>query len=119
MTRLDITKPVQTRDGQKARILCDDLDRRDGRILAVAVASDDTGGEYIVVRYPDGSVGCGNHDNDIVNVPETVEVLVHFYRNDNGFINASRLSPEQRARFLPYDEHLGSKLVVLTIGDAA
>lgn len=67
---LDVNKPVQTRSGRAARILATDLDRPDGRKLAVA-SLDDKGGERLSCCYPDGRVYLNSkNDFDIINAPE-------------------------------------------------
>ena len=47
----DPTKPVQTRDGRKARIICTDLNNPAFRIVAVI---DHPGGEYVETYYSNG-----------------------------------------------------------------
>jgi hypothetical protein len=77
---LDLTKPVQTRDGRKVRIIC--TDRKYGNPIVALV--DDM---EVVTRYSsDGKAGDwaikGNPDFDLVNTPEKFEVKgwVNVYR---------------------------------------
>lgn len=72
----DPTKPVETRDGRKARILC--ADRRDPEYPIVALVEVPEEGEERVLTFsPAGGFvdDCGDHRTDLVNVePE----MVHF-----------------------------------------
>lgn len=83
MTKLDLTKPVQTRDGRPVRILCTD---RKGEFPIVGL---------IASNYDDDIVRCwpvsGIYDLDrlrhldLINVPpKPVKYFVNVYRNMNG-----------------------------------
>lgn len=65
---VDWAKPVQTRDGRKARVLCTDL----RGLLPVAAAVEQGGFDVIHRVRLDGSAGWGGLQNalDIVNVPQ-------------------------------------------------
>lgn len=78
----DPTKPVQTRDGRKARILCTDRIHVDGTIVALIGYPKDSaheGQERILSYYSDGLYKPPTYrerfplkaedDNDLVNVP--------------------------------------------------
>ena len=73
---VDFSKPVQTRDGRKARILCTDADNPDGSVVALveyAKGHPHEGKEACVNYYPDGSYVrgyCYTSASDLVNVPE-------------------------------------------------
>lgn len=68
----DPTKPVQTRDGRKARILCTDMKRLRGETIAAAVMCPNR--DEIAISYlPNGRYlhqSDLDHDWDLVNVPE-------------------------------------------------
>lgn len=66
----DPTKPVQTRDGRPARILC--TDRKCTEFPIVAVYSDSDGTECVACYKASGGwSGSGHpHSRDLVNVPE-------------------------------------------------
>lgn len=68
----DPTKPVQTRDGRPARIICTDRDHIDGSIVAL-VTMDTPGheGEEIIRSFHKhgGWLLVGKRPNDLVNVP--------------------------------------------------
>lgn len=65
---LDLTKPVQTRDGRPVRY----LGTLEGRIRPLIFAVPMKGkGEFGVTRYPDGQVRrYSKGDGDIINTPE-------------------------------------------------
>lgn len=74
MTKLfDPTKPVQTRNGRKARIICTDLTSDDGSIAAAITT---LSGERVTQFHADGryyvSEGMET-DEDLVNIPERTE----------------------------------------------
>jgi hypothetical protein len=74
---LDITKPVQTRDGRSVRILCTD---KKGEFPIVALVTDENDKEFIGSYSSGGryfNQGCS--DNDLVNVPERVERWLNIY----------------------------------------
>jgi hypothetical protein len=79
----DPTKPVQTRDGYKARILCADLVTSCGWTIASAYM-DSGGKEALMYSYADGRV-FKSSDNplDLVNVPERREVT-HYVKMTGG-----------------------------------
>lgn len=65
---IDWKKPIQTRDGRKARVLCTDL----RGLLPVAAAVEQGGFDVIHRVRLDGSTGWGGFQNalDIVNAPQ-------------------------------------------------
>jgi hypothetical protein len=70
----DVTKPVQTRDGRKARIICTDRDHIDGSIVALIQQSNGPheGEETILSHFKDGCWTTPNgkpHSNDLINIP--------------------------------------------------
>lgn len=74
---VDLTKPVQTRDGRAARILCTDRKHLDCPVVALVLVD---GSELVRSFYPDGRyLGGGANDNDLVNVPP--KVVSEAYRN--------------------------------------
>lgn len=75
---LDITKPVQTRDGKPARIVCTDMK---GTFPVVALVTQKSGNE-VVNSYDSNGVYhtfSGKSDNDLVNIPERVERWLNVY----------------------------------------
>lgn len=80
---IDFTKPIQTRDGRKVRILC--TDRRGGLYPVVGMVMDDRGIETTHCWTLSGAlvVGESGFPNDLVNVPppkKKVMVEVRLYR---------------------------------------
>lgn len=77
--KLDLDKPVQTRDGRSVRILA--TDRDDATWPVVALISSDGFGEGIECYtadgkdYPDGRIS----NNDLINVPVTTIRFINLY----------------------------------------
>ncbi len=79
---LDPTKPVQTRDGRKARIIA--TDRNGSYYPIIALVSSKNSKEEIIVSYrPNGSEvdGLSLRPLDLINVPEERELWVNVYNN--------------------------------------
>lgn len=74
--RFDPTKPVRTRDGRPARIIC--TNRKSDHYPIVALL-DAVGTEYVMVHDLEGR-SCTGRDlaSDLVNIPE--KVTIHIYR---------------------------------------
>lgn len=70
MKQFDPTKPVQTRDGRKARILCTDYIHPDG-LSIVALITQPNGEESLLTYTADGRywTPIEDHITDLVNVP--------------------------------------------------
>jgi len=87
MTDLDPTKPVQTRNGRKARIICVDREGKNASskypIIALVKASD--GSEELRSYTVDGfhffTDEKEESENDLVNVPEERTVWVNVYKD--------------------------------------
>jgi hypothetical protein len=77
---LDLTKPVQTRDGRPARIICTD---RVGNFPVVALVPRKDGIEHINVYTCDGraSLRCNAH-SDLIPVPQRHMVWCNVYAED-------------------------------------
>ena len=76
----DPTKPVQTRDGRKARIICTDAD--DPRYPIVALSRSPVNGREIVNQHTiDGRLyGSGPEITaDLINIPERTRRWYNFY----------------------------------------
>ena len=77
MTAFDPTKPVQTRDGRPARILCTDRTGSQFPIIALISFSD---AESVVSVKSNGCMyGQGETPNDLVNVPEVTKKYRRVY----------------------------------------
>lgn len=77
---LDLTKPVQTRDGRKARILCTDLNNLNWTLVAAVKEAD---GRETVHFYKE------NGSNNVTgmcleNVPERHSVWMNEYKKEKG-----------------------------------
>ena len=77
-------KPVCTRDGRKARILCFDAQNKDYPIVAL-VKNENKDKEYVTTYRKDGSVNPYNQNkNDLMMLPEKKEGWVNVYRDCDG-----------------------------------
>jgi len=87
MTTFDPTKPVQTRDGNKARIICSD--RLAGQSVVALI--EHCGSEIIAWFYANGRSNSDNIDRpgDLVNVPEKHVRWVALYRAPDGSFHAT------------------------------
>lgn len=82
----DPTKPVQTRDGRAARIVCTDYKAINGESLCVLITAEN-GRESFYSHFADGSFEKGSlSQHDLVNLPEKREVWVNVYP-ENSIIN--------------------------------
>jgi hypothetical protein len=80
----DPTKPVQTRDGRKARIICTDRENVEYPIVALIASA---GGEEIAATFTDDGrfyYAGREDDDDLVNVPETTERSFAVYPSSEG-----------------------------------
>ena len=76
-------KPVCTRDGRKARIICFDAKRKDGRNIVAVIPSKNYPGFEDVIAYPNDGNYCGGHENDgdLMMLSEKKEGWVNVYKN--------------------------------------
>lgn len=108
----DPTKPVQTRDGRKARIICTDSNytfesNKKWPTLAL-VTNKSNGNELVMYFEADGTCGGAQRGgvNDLVNIPEQVFRYVNIHRQDvidqrkNGLIAVSRVRDNPCSEFL-------------------
>ncbi len=78
----DPSKPVQTRDGRKARVLCADLK---GDYPIGAVVTNPDGKEWLSKWHVCGHL-CEDPQNelDLINTPEEHEVVVFLHKHPTG-----------------------------------
>lgn len=83
--KFDPTKPVQTRDGRKARIVCKDVKCPLGFHI-LALVERDSGMEEAVWFQSNGRAHRNGTEacNDLINIPEEHEGWVSVYRGING-----------------------------------
>ena len=75
----DPTKPVQTREGWKARILATDINDYGGETIAAAITHPGDGAELLRSYYPNGQYYDGDPSGlDLINVPEKHVRWVNF-----------------------------------------
>lgn len=95
---LDLNKPVQTRNGQHARIICNNVNSSKGNILALVTQSD--GSERAIQCYANGRYfptndPCGD---DLINVPEVTTNYYNVYCDKSvGPAHHSRSGKHQHA----------------------
>ena len=75
-------KPVCTRDGRKARIIC--FDRKDKFSHIVALITNPDGREIIWGYEDNGACSNDNKDNDLMMLPEKKEGWVNVYKGIDG-----------------------------------
>lgn len=74
--KFDPTKPVQTQDGRKARIICTDR-TTPSTFPVIALVTEDNGIESIEAYQLNGRwVTLNPNNRDLVNVPEVTRILV-------------------------------------------
>ena len=73
-------KPVCTRDGRKARIICFDVVKARRPIVAL-ITLNSTGGEEILQYYPDGrNIKASENQSDLMMLPEKKEGWINVYK---------------------------------------
>ena len=79
-------KPVCTRDGRKARIICFDAKRKDEKSIIALVPSKDFLGFEDLIAYTNNGNYHGGHENDgdLMMLPEKKEGWVNVYSNRLG-----------------------------------
>lgn len=74
-------KPVCTRDGRKARIICFDAKRKDGKNIIALIPSKEYSGFEDLVAYPNNGNYHGGHENDgdLMMLPQKKEgwIIIH------------------------------------------
>lgn len=77
-------KPVYTRDGRKARIICFDVKRKDGKNIVALIPSKEYPGFEDLVAYPNNGNYHGGHENDgdLMMLPEKKEGWVNIYNRN-------------------------------------
>ena len=120
-TAFDPTKPVQTRDGRKARIICTDRVCAQGSIVALVepratfpmLTRSPTivphPNEVLKTYYSDGSYLRGDVDHDdLVNVPEVTTKISNVYRRPTkGTKGLWSDYPGVEKKDMPYSEYIG------------
>lgn len=100
----DPTKPVQTRSGRAARIICADRRDPEGRTLVACTLDPLAGTEYVGVYLPDGrkNLGEGYADLDLVNIPARGYLVVWENTNTGELFTCTTVwkSIEQRDAYI-------------------
>lgn len=107
-TAFDPTKPVQTRDGRKARIICTDCKHRDGEIVVLVQYPDSSthaGAEEVYRVHLDGYFVSSSYPsiNDLVNVPVVTTKIENFYKDASGRLWGDYVGEERRDKWASSD----------------
>lgn len=107
----DPSKPVQTRDGRKARIVCTDQKHEGGGSILALIAREHGDTEDSFSYLPDGRWWANNSDTslDLINIPETHEVVIYQHEFIGGGLYWSGTNTHGNAT--------ASKLVSFTEGE--
>jgi hypothetical protein len=107
---VDFSKPIQTRDGRKVRVLCQDMNSEDYRVAAVI--TDGSGYEHLESYTKDGSFRRDGMETglDLVNVPEVVETKLKLqccecHVKSNGWMHFRFDNNAYRWHFSPEETH--------------
>ena len=103
---LDLTKPVQTRGGLPARIVCTDI-KGNYPIMALVLRD---GAEFPTTHLPDGRwhVTYEHSDKDLINVPEKRVAYANVYKTYIGDTHETLDLAQVVARCAFDDGHLGT-----------
>jgi len=94
---IDLTKPVQTRDGRKVRVLCTDMK---SETPIVGVVTQPAGKEEACWWYADGRYSLTpGHSADLINVPDTRVVWVNMYPESSSAAGACHRSQAKADKY--------------------
>lgn len=109
----DPTKPVQTRDGRKARIICTDFKGfgRGSIIANVICTYANAEAESIYVYYDDGRTNRSSDSSlDLINVPETRRVHIIEYGDGSRWYRDGAPLDGHGGTYLGYLEYTDDQL---------
>ena len=92
---VDWTKPIQTRDGYPARVLCTDLKSGTDREVAVVVSYQEDDEGLIRVAYDGRMYDKREYPGDIINVPEKGTVYINIYSPNDMVLHTTKEAAEQ------------------------
>lgn len=112
MTKLDLNKPVQTRDGRPVRIIC--TDKKGDYPLVALIPQTNTSNEEVCTYSLDGyyyknEAQC---DSDLVNVPEQKHKWINVY-SDNYYENYSYETLQEAHAMADYSNRIGIVHIVI------
>lgn len=94
--KFDPTKPVQTQDGHKARILATNIKLGPHNSdMIVALITDRDGFEHSYWYYPNGRSVIDDSTLNLVNIPVKYSMYLNIYKDTSGFYGFARDSLEQ------------------------
>ena len=76
---LDLTKPVQTRDGREVRVLCTDTKGATYPVVGLVTDEDGDEEETSWTTGGDFNIDDSGDDTDLINVPERLVAYVNMY----------------------------------------
>lgn len=95
-------KPVCTRDGRKARIICFDAKRKDGKNIIALIPSKEYSGFEDLVAYPNNGNYHGGHENDgdLMMLPQKKEGWVRIYKSASNvyYLSSNIYKTEEEAK---------------------
>lgn len=95
-------KPVCTRDGRKARIICFDAKRKDGKNIMALIPSKEYPGFEDLVAYPNNGNYHGGHENDgdLMMLPQKKEGWVRIYKSASNvyYLSSNIYKTEEEAK---------------------
>lgn len=110
MKTFDPAKPVQTRDGRPVRIICTDALGAFPIVAMITRPHDNTEfcQQFMAHGHVSRAAESGNRfDADLINIPESHEVVVHFYRHGNDgniYLSAGRVKGEFATKLVKVTE---------------
>lgn len=89
-------KPVCTRDGRKARIICFDAKRKDGKNIMALIPSKEYPEFEDLVAYPNNGNYHGGHENDgdLMMLPQKKEGWINIYKDFEDTVCCAYLTKE-------------------------
>jgi len=115
---LDLTKPIQTRDGKKAKIVSSTW-KATGRNDCILAAVEGPYGDVPVVALPNGRVCTSNEEpDDLVNVPKTYIKWLNIYPDPyNIIITPWNTKEDANASTVPGKDRIACVKIEYTEGE--
>ena len=113
--KFDPSKPVQTRDGRKARILCTDYKSNLSTIVALVASNLWEGKEDLWFTDETGKKigGVNPAGKHLINIPETHEVTIHLSQWPEGDYSICTGPPDPESSL----RYIASKRITFTEGE--
>jgi hypothetical protein len=99
MTKLDLTKPMQTVSGLPYELFCSDYKIDGEDICLVGRVTNQDGKQKVIYNKPDGSnIYLWYPEYALINIPKKVKLYFNQYRNSNGeftYVSLGRTGNEE------------------------